>query len=131
MSENQCNINSCILRPHIQGSNHDHNHIKWLTGDIGLPIPLCLRALLRMDNSTAISLQQLEAAANVLFAGNCAWIASLCFYMFDLFLTIDQQVAFIWSRKLSIPTLLLLLLHLSNILLLVTFIGEQSPLNCK
>ncbi|KAH9832059.1 uncharacterized protein C8Q71DRAFT_280004 [Rhodofomes roseus] len=77
-----------------------------------------------MDNSTAIALQELEAGADAIFATKYAYIASL-------FLTIDQQIAFIWSRKLSIPTLLLFLLHLSNMLNLITFIGGQSPLNCK
>lgn len=86
-----------------------------------------------MSNSTSASAQELqvESLFNIAFTSDCAYIASLCFYLFDFCLTFDQQVRFLWGCSLSIPSVLLALLHFSAMLGGISQIGLDIALSCK
>ncbi|KAH9910223.1 uncharacterized protein B0H18DRAFT_896350, partial [Fomitopsis serialis] len=45
----------------------------------------------------------------------------LGFYLFDFCLTFDQQVKFLWNRKLSIPSVLLALMHSSTMIFALSY----------
>ena len=48
----------------------------------------------------------------------------------DFFLTIDQQVNFIWNRKFSIPSIILILMHLTTACFNMTNIALQYVTTC-
>ncbi|KZT71183.1 hypothetical protein DAEQUDRAFT_651741, partial [Daedalea quercina L-15889] len=52
-------------------------------------------------------------------------------HLFDFCLTVDQQIKFIWGRKLSIPSVLLLLMHFSTICTNIFKIALQFAPTCS
>ncbi|KAH9934388.1 uncharacterized protein B0H18DRAFT_1188531 [Fomitopsis serialis] len=77
------------------------------------------------NTSTSISAQAYQEELNLVCLMN------LGFYLFDYCLTIDQQAKFLWNRKVSIPSILLAILHLSTLLSGITSIGVEFALGCK
>ncbi|KAH9923882.1 uncharacterized protein B0H18DRAFT_1013878 [Fomitopsis serialis] len=77
-----------------------------------------------MSNSTSEITQQAQEALDIK-------LKRIGFYLYDFCLTLDSHIKFLFGRKLSIPSLLLVLLHLSSALCIISDIASQFTSSCK
>ncbi|EPS93573.1 hypothetical protein FOMPIDRAFT_1063481 [Fomitopsis schrenkii] len=83
-----------------------------------------------MNNTTSIQAQDAEAYQAALTV-SYSYFAALCLYCFDVMITFDQQIDFLCRRRLSLKTVLFLLVRILGVCLLVILPASALTPTCE